>query len=140
MIENLGIGTRVNHKDYGNGVVIQIKNTSYLITFIDFGTREISKTYTDLTIIDLIETPDDLVSLNDIENVLVKILKRYTDITEVTSISDKWRGGKFVLVSANPELKPYEMPVETFFHKIVMVRDRLRVLDQNVKSALYGST
>jgi hypothetical protein len=50
-------------------------------------------------------------------------------------LGDKWKNGKFALQPANPELKPKETPIETFFHKIVMVRDRVRCMEQVVNSS-----
>jgi hypothetical protein len=49
-------------------------------------------------------------------------------------LGEKWIGGSIDLKPANPELKSKEIPIETFFHKIVMVRDRLRVLEQNINA------
>ena len=49
-------------------------------------------------------------------------------------LGKEWEGGTMILQPANLELKPKEMPIETFFHKIVMMRDRLRVLEQNINS------
>jgi hypothetical protein len=49
-------------------------------------------------------------------------------------LGNKWEGGVMTLQPADLDLKPKEIPVETFFHKIVMMRDRLRVLEQNVNS------
>jgi hypothetical protein len=43
-------------------------------------------------------------------------------------------GGNMLLQPANLSLKPKEIPIESFFHKIVMLRDRLRVLEQNINS------
>lgn len=134
-IQELGIGTRVKHKDYGNGVVIQIKPLSYIITFIDFGNRDIAKNNSDLEIIDLMESPEGMVSFDDIENILTKILKKHTDIQEVVQISDKYIGGTIILKPSNPELKSYEIPISNFFNKIIMIRDRLRVMEQKINSS-----
>jgi len=131
----LGIGSRVKHKEYGQGVVIQVKAASYIITFMEHGNREILKSYEGLEIIDLLETPDDMVSFESIEIALTRILRNFSDIQEVVPIADKWRGGKMILQPGNLDLKPYEMPIATFYNKIIMLRDRLRVLEQKVNTS-----
>jgi hypothetical protein len=133
--EILGIGSRVNHKEYGFGVVIQVKAASYIITFQNQGMREILKSYEGLEVIDLIEQPDDLISLETVEQTLTKILRQFSDLQEVVPIADKWRGGTLILKPSNSEMKAYEMPIATFFNKIIMVRDRLRVLEQKVNAS-----
>ncbi len=133
--ENLGIGSRVAHKEYGTGVVTQVKSNSYIITFIDFGNREIAKSYEGLEIIDLLEPADDLISFETIELTLTKILRNFSDIQELVPISEKWSGGMLILKPANPELKAYEMPLSTFFNKIIMIRDRLRVMEQKINTS-----
>jgi len=55
-------------------------------------------------------------------------------VQELVPMGDKWTGGTMLLQPANLSLKPKEIPVEAFFHKIVMLRDRLRVLEQNINS------
>ena len=49
-------------------------------------------------------------------------------------IGDKWKGGTLIMKPMDSSLKPKDLPIETFFHKIVMLRDRLRVLEQKVNS------
>lgn len=133
--KTLGIGSRVKHPEYGDGVVIQTKLDYYLITFIEIGTRKIAKIYEGLTVVDDIEPSDDLISFEQIENSLINILRKFSDVQETVHISEKWKNGKIILVPSDSSMKNYEMTIDTFFHKIVMVRDRLRVLEQRINSS-----
>ena len=130
----LGIGSIINHPDFGKGVVINIKPKTYLVTFLDKGNVEVAKSYAALEVISVAEPQPDLVSLADVERILLNIIKKHSDLQKVVSMGDKWKGGTMSLQPANPDLKPKEIPVETFFHKIVMLRDRLRVMEQRINS------
>lgn len=56
-------------------------------------------------------------------------------MTETVPLGERWQHGSIILQPADKTLKPKEMPIEDFFHKIVMLRDRLRVLEQNINSS-----
>ena len=131
---SLGIGSRLRHPQFGDGVVVQIKPEEYLITFILHGLREIERTYDQFEIIDANDMENDLVSLADIEVVFVNLLRKYSDIQERVEIGNKWTGGQVILKPGDSSLKSKEIPIDIFFNKIVMLRDRLRVLEQRVNS------
>lgn len=130
----LGIGSRVCHAEFGDGVVINLKSSGYTITFVQHGVK-VLKFDTPLTIIEAIEPDGDLVSLFDVEQALTRILQRWLEQTEVVPLGDKWKGGKLILKPGRTDLAQKEIPIDTFFHKIVMVRDRLRVLEQRVNAS-----
>jgi hypothetical protein len=132
---NIGIGSRVKHPEFGDGVVIQIKASTYVVTFISFGIKEIAKSFQGLVVVDEVAPETDVVSFYEVERSLVNILRKFSDIQEIVPLSDKWRGGKIVIIPGNTEMKSYELPIDNFFHKIVMVRDRLRVLEQRVNAS-----
>jgi hypothetical protein len=69
----------------------------------------------------------------DLEMLLRRIIREETGITPVTP-ADKWRGGALVLRPGNPSLQERSWPIETFFHKVVMLRNRLRTLEQQVNA------
>jgi hypothetical protein len=73
--------------------------------------------------------------LFDVERNLSKILQRWMDATEVVPLGDKWKGGKMILQPGRRDLQSKEIPIDAFFHKIVMMRDRLRVLEQRVNAS-----
>jgi hypothetical protein len=132
---SLGIGSRVRHPQYGEGVVIQVKPEEYMITFMQHGMREIEKSDSQLETIDKSDQETDLVSLSDIEVLLINILKKYSDVQERVELGTKWMGGTVILKPADNSLKPKEIPMDVFFGKIVMLRDRLRVLEQHVNAS-----
>ena len=130
----LGIGTRLRHPDHGEGVIVQVRPETYTITFMKHGMREIDKQYDQFEIIDANDADNDLVSLFDVQESLVKILQKYSDIQERVEIGGRWVGGTLSLKPADASLKPKEVPIEAFFSKIVMLRDRLRVLEQHINA------
>lgn len=134
MNENLGVGSRVKHPAYGDGVVIAIDLAAYKICFIQYGIRHIGKDYKGLEIVERIE-PEEALTYTEAEKSLVRILRAWSDISEVIPLGDKWEGGKLILQPKDTSMKSKDMPIETFFHKIVMVRDRLRVMEQRINSS-----
>jgi hypothetical protein len=130
----LGIGSRVRHSDYGVGVVTNLKSESYTITFIEQGTKVIKINYP-FEVLDAVPLENDMVSMFDVERSVTKILQKWMDATEVVPLGDKWKGGKVILKPGRSDLQQKEIPVEAFFHKIVMIRDRLRVLEQRVNAS-----
>jgi hypothetical protein len=68
---------------------------------------------------------------SDIEMLLRRIIREETGISPVAP-ADKWRGGTLVLRPGDPDLQEKSWPIETFFHKVVMLRNRLRTLEQQV--------
>lgn len=130
----LGIGSRINHKEYGKGVVTNLTSKHYWVTFIDNGLETIDID-SEFDVIETCEDDVDTVSMYDVESSLVQILKRWSDASEVIPISDKWKGGNLILEPGDTNLQGKDMPIDTFFHKIVMVRDRLRVMEQKVNSS-----
>jgi len=64
----------------------------------------------------------------------LKILQLWNGVGDVVRLGDRWLGGKLIIQPADKSLKPKEIPVEDFFHKIVMLRDRLRVMEQQINA------
>ncbi|RYH73952.1 hypothetical protein EVU94_08125 [Flavobacteriaceae bacterium 144Ye] len=130
----LGIGSRINHNEYGKGVVTNVTSKHYWVTFIENGLETIDID-SEFEVIELCEDDVDTISFSEVESSLVQILKRWSDVSEVVPIADKWKGGKLVMEPGDTSLQGKELPIDTFFHKITMVRDRLRVMEQKINSS-----
>lgn len=130
----LGIGSRIKHATYGMGVVTNVSNKMYWVTFIDQGLETIAIDE-DIEIIEAIEDEVDTVSFSEIESSLRVMLKKWSDISEIIPIADKWKGGTLILEPGDPNLSDKKIPIDTFFHKIVMVRDRIRVMEQKINAS-----
>lgn len=134
MDTSIGIGSRVRHEKYGDGVVINVKSTGLSITFISAGYKEIPHSE-NIEVVDDMAPDTDMVSFYEVERSLTKILQKWSDVTELAPLGEKWSGGKMILQPGRKDLAVKEVPIEQFFHKIVMLRDRLRTLEQKVNSS-----
>lgn len=130
----LGIGTRLQHTQYGPGVIVGVRYATYIISFINMGIKEVDKTDGDLDEIIPENISVEIETTADAEKSLLKILRLWAGITEVVPLGDKWKGGMMLLQPADKTMKPKEIPVDVFFHKIVMLRDRLRVMEQQINA------
>lgn len=132
---SLGIGARVKHDQFGEGIVIDFDEKSLEVFFISEGDKDISRSYPGLKIT---ESPRDSepesLDLTDVEAALRKVIQEFVEKPKLLDLAKKWEGGTIVFKPTNPELQSKEIPINTFWHKIVMVRDRLRVLEQNINS------
>lgn len=130
----LGIGTRLQHTHHGPGVIVAVKYATYMISFINTGVKEIDKTDTHLDEIIPENVTAEVETQSEAERSMLKILRLWGGLTENVPLGDKWLGGILLIQPADKSLKPKEIPIADFFHKVVMLRDRLRVLEQNINS------
>ena len=130
----LGIGSRINHSEFGKGVITNVTSTDYWVTFIENGLETIALD-SEFEIIEAAENEVDTVSLFDVEKSLISILKKWSDTSEIVPIADKWKGGTIKLEPGQAGVSGKEIPIDTFFHKIIMVRDRVRVMEQKINSS-----
>lgn len=141
--DKIMVGAKVEHPQFGIGVVTKTTLTTTRVFFINRGDKEIANSFQGLKLIE----PSELqgregrdvesgpqISLADLEKVFTAVLKRYADFPEMVELGDKWKKGVMVLKPGSSDLKPKEIPIDSFFHKIVLVRDRLRVLEQRINS------
>lgn len=130
----LGISSRINHPEYGKGVITNVTSQHYWVTFIENGLETIDID-SEFEVIEAAEDEVDTISFYEVESSLRKILKKWSDVSEIVTMADKWKGGKLIFEAGDPNMQGKEMPIDTFFHKITMVRDRLRVMEQKINSS-----
>lgn len=141
--DQIKIGAKVEHPQFGIGVVTRTTLTSTRVFFMNRGDKEIANTFKGLKLIEPGEVGDSgggsgggsQISLADLEKVFTGVLKRYADFPELVELGDKWKRGLMILKPGSPDLRPKEIPIDAFFHKIVLIRDRLRVLEQRINSS-----
>ncbi|MEK8180760.1 hypothetical protein WMW71_10455 [Flavobacterium buctense] len=130
----LGIGSRINHADYGKGVVTNVSSKEYWVTFIENGLETIAID-SEFEVIEHAENEVDTISFYDVEQSLLSILKKWNGLGEPVAIGDKWKGGNMKLTPGQAGLAAKDVPIDVFFHKIVMLRDRLRVMEQKINAS-----
>ena len=134
---SLGIGSRVEHPHFGKGVIVDVASETYTIWFKSQGmAKTINKDY-DLKTLQAVEGSTEStgnITLTDIEQALDNILERRLHEMQIVPMGTRWNNGTMIMKPGDDSLQPKEVPIETFFHKIVMVRDRLRLIEQKVNA------
>lgn len=138
-IETLHIGMKVRHPRYGLGVIRSLSEQTAEITFDD-GPRTIAPASSELAPAEATATLRELDVpltnlIRDTASAVVEALgleKQNERIVE--GLASRWQRGTVILQSGDSALQPKELPLETFFHKIVLIRNNLRVLEQKVNA------
>ena len=135
-IEDLRIGMEVRHPQYGIGKVLALDTQAARVQFDD-ATREVSPGLSDLQPASATARLDGLeLPLSDLLNQTVEALVTRLGLGRsdeiVKELAQRWRGGMLILKPVDPTLQTKEVELETFFHKIVMMRNNLRLLEQKV--------
>jgi phage terminase small subunit len=135
-MSTLGIGSVIQHPHFGKGIILEVGSEFYSIWFkSQSGTKNIGKDYT-LEVIDEKQHAENnaVVTLADVELALNNILEQKMHDFQLVPMANKWNDGTIILQPKDASLQPREIPIETFFHKIVMVRDRLRLIEQKINA------
>ena len=138
-IESLRIGMKVRHPQYGSGLVKSISEAVAEIQFDDGSQRTVAPEQSGLEPMEPYAAVSGLaVPLKQfVEETLTAAVARLgleKPDTVVEQLGLRWHEGKLVLQPADAALQAKEVPLETFFHKIVMVRNNLRVLEQKINA------
>jgi hypothetical protein len=131
---NFGIGAKISHPAFGEGVVFGMDDHKYRIYFREHGEKELGKAYDGYQLIEAAPAVTSTVELEDVVDAVKNVFDMYYEVTEIVEIGDRWDGGTLLIQSKDLSLKPKEVPIDNFFHKIVMLRDRLRVLEQKINA------
>lgn len=138
-IETLHLGMKVRHPQYGLGNVKSISEVTAEILFDDGTKRAVAPEAAGL------EPAEPQAALTGLavplkqfvdETLTAALLKLGLDKPDAVTaqLGARWHGGKAVLHPADPALQTKEVPLETFFHKVVMIRNNLRVLEQKINA------
>jgi hypothetical protein len=80
------------------------------------------------------DNPSTALRASDLEAIIRRIIREETGLTPVAP-AEKWRGGELVLRPGKPGVQEKSWPIESFFNKVVMLRNRLRTLEQQVNAS-----
>ena len=137
-IEALRIGMKVKHPQYGVGVIKNISEHTADVYFEE-GKRilepeasglEPAEAHAELS---TLEMPLEVLISQVVAASVKELGLEKTDLF-IEKLGARWHGGRLVMHPADTALQPKEVPLETFFHKIVMVRNNLRVLEQKINA------
>lgn len=133
---DIAIGARVKHPTLGVGVVYDLDPRTVHIFFKEHGEQAVSRSFEGLvTIAPGVELGQEPLDLDVVRDCLREVIEELQLPQRPVDMARRFEGGTLVLKPKDPALQPKEMPIDDFFHKIVMIRDRFRVLEQKINAS-----
>lgn len=131
----LGVGSRVGHPKFGSGLIVSVDATYYKIYFSSIEVvKTLARDFEGFTVEEA-KVPDfPVLTLKEVEKAIREAIKATSERAPLVPLGGKWIGGSLIIEPFDKNLQSKEIPIETFFHKIVMVREKLRVLEQNINN------
>ncbi|SHO65130.1 hypothetical protein [Algoriphagus zhangzhouensis] len=132
---DLAPGSKLRHPKFGVGMVLSVDEKYYKIYFYD--TEEVKTLGRDYDGFEIEEAkkPDyPILTQKDVEKAIKEALIQTSERAPIVPLGGKWIGGSVILNPGDEGLQSKEIPMDTFFHKVVMVREKLRVLEQNINN------
>ena len=130
-------GQVVYHAGFGTGRVVNLDGERVIVNFVKVGAKFFTHSTAEA---ELSFEPfednedDDRLDNEELKNAIREVL-REEGIIGTISLGEKWDGGEMLLKPGKAGLQEKSVPIDTFFHKIVMVRNNLRVLEQNINAS-----
>ena len=132
---DISIGARVKHPTLGVGVVYEMDERTVHIFFREHGEQPISRSFEGLvTIAPGVEIGAAELDMDSVKDALRIVLAEANIPERRIDLARKFHGGTMELKPKDASLKGKDLPIEDFFHKIVMIRDRFRVLEQKINA------
>jgi hypothetical protein len=134
-LHDISIGARVKHPAMGIGVVYDMDPRTVHVFFKEHGEQPISRSFAGLvTIAPGPEIASAELDIESVKDALRDVLEELQMPQRPVELARKYYGGTLELKPKDPALKSKEVPIDDFFHKIVMIRDRFRVLEQKINA------
>lgn len=138
-LAQLHLGMKVVHPQYGEGEVKAINEYAAEVLFSS-GRKPVDPEAAGLVPaepqagVSGLDIPLGLFIEQTVDAVVSRLGLEMPD-SAIHELGTRWRGGKLLIQPADPALQPKEVEIDVFFHKIVMVRNNLRVLEQKINGS-----
>jgi hypothetical protein len=131
----LGIGSKIEHPKFGLGIICHLDSAYYKIYFSSLDeVKSIDRSFDGLQVVEKIAADVPSIELKDIEKAVENVMLKFNDSGKPIPLASKWIGGTIEFKPGSSDLQGKELPIRTFFNKIIMLRERLRVLEQNINN------
>ncbi len=131
----LAEGSKLRHPSFGTGMILSVDGDYYKIFFYrNEEVKTLARDFEGFEIVEGKEPERPSISMSDIEKAVKNAVSELSEKAPLIPLGGRWMGGTVVLEPNDENLSVKEIPMETFFRKIVMVREKLRVLEQNINN------